>query len=76
MMLRRAARTGAVARGRYAGLRTARRAQEATASAYAAARMYLADTLDWLNLWADNAEPDHWLDEDFSAEQNQNIPQP
>jgi len=83
-MLRRAARTGAVARGRYAGLRPVRKAQEAKApdsiapgDAYARARMYLADTLDWLNLWQDNAENnDHWYGDEFSAKQDQEFPQP
>lgn len=76
-MLRRPARTRAVARGRYAGLRPARKAQEAiapepitSADAYARARLYLSDTLDWLNLWQDNADNDHWHDDDFSAKQD------
>jgi hypothetical protein len=42
----------------------------------AAASGYLSDTLDWLNLWQDNAAHDHWLDDDFSAKQDQNYPQP
>jgi hypothetical protein len=82
-MLRRAARTGAAARGRYAGLRHAQKAQEtraaqsiAPANAYASACTYLSDTLDWLNLWQDNADNDHWYDDDFSATQDQNCPQP
>lgn len=71
-MLRRAAKGGAAARGRYAGLRQA----AAPADAYDRAALYLADTLDWLTLWQDNADHDQWLDEGFSAEQNQAFPQP
>jgi hypothetical protein len=36
--------------------------------------LYLADTLDWLKLWQDNA--DHWPDDDFSAKQERHFPQP
>lgn len=72
IMLRRAAKTSAAARGRYTGLRRA----TAPADAYARAGMYLSDTLDWLNLWQDNAANDQWLDEDFDTEQNQDYPQP
>jgi hypothetical protein len=74
-MLRRRAKTGAAARGRYAALQPAQEASEPV-NAYARVAMYLSDTLDWLNLWQDNADHDHWLDESFSAEQNQNFPQP
>ena len=38
--------------------------------------MYLADTLDWLNLWQDNADNGHWLDDDFNAKQDRYFPQP
>ena len=78
-MLRRVARTGATARGCYAALRSAPKAREAIAptSAYARAPLYLSDTLDWLNLWQDNAGyDDHWIDDDFSAKQDENFPQP
>jgi hypothetical protein len=78
-MLQRLAKTGAVARGRYAALQPApqeTREPIAPASTYDRIALYLSDTLDWLNLWQDNAEQDHWLDTGFSAEQNQNIPQP
>ena len=36
----------------------------ASAAIDAGAGMFLADTLDWLNLWQDNANND-WLDDDF-----------
>jgi len=80
-MMRRAAKTGAaVARGRYAGLQEAQEAIApepiTTADAYASARLYLSDTLDWLNLWQDNADNDHWHDDEFSAKQDQNFLQP
>jgi hypothetical protein len=48
----------------------------AETESYAAARGYLSDTLDWLNLWQDNAAHDHWLDDDFSAKQDRNFPHP
>ena len=84
-MLHRFAKTGAVARGRYAALQPVPEAAEpefvAPASTYDRVALYLSDTLDWLNLWQDNAGHDHWLDDhsldgDFSAEQNQTFPQP
>ena len=78
-MLRRVARTGATARGHDAALRPAPKVREAIAltSAYARAPLYLSDTLDWLNLWQDNAGyDDHWIDDDFSAKQDENFPQP
>jgi hypothetical protein len=36
-----------------------RRVAEDTAEAYATARRYLSDTLDWLNLWEANTEADN-----------------
>ena len=74
-MLRRTPKTGAVARGRFAGLRYAQEAI-APSDAYARARMYLSDTLDWLNLWQDNADNDHWHDGEFSATFEDYFPQP
>jgi len=53
-----------------------RRAVRIPANACATAAVYLADTLDWLNLWQDNAANDPWLDDDFSAKQDRNFPQP
>jgi hypothetical protein len=53
-----------------------RRVVRLPSNAYATATAYLADTLDWLNLWQDNAANDHWLDEDFSAKQDRNFPHP
>jgi hypothetical protein len=66
------------ARGRYATLPPAKVEAAAFASAdpYAGAGMYLADTLDWLNLWQDNADNDHWFADDFSAKQDRYFPQP
>jgi hypothetical protein len=55
---------------------TLRRAARLPAEAYAVATGYLCDTLDWLNLWQDNADNGHWHDDDFSAKQEQHIPQP
>jgi hypothetical protein len=80
-ILHRLAKTGAAAaRGRYAALQPAPRAAQErvtpAASAYDRVALYLADTLDWLTLWQDNAGHDHWLDEGFDTEQNQNFPQP
>jgi hypothetical protein len=77
-LLHRLARTGAAARGRYAALQPAREAQEATepADADVRAAMSLSDTLDWLNLWHDNGDNDHWYEDEFSAKQDQNFPQP
>jgi hypothetical protein len=80
-MLRRFAKTGAAARGRYAALQPVQETAEpefvAPASAYDRAALHLSDTLDWLNLWQ---EQDHWLDQslddEFSANQNQSFPQP
>jgi hypothetical protein len=79
-MLHRFVKTGAAARGRYAALQTVQEAAE-PASTYDRVALYLSDTLDWLNLWQDNAGHDHWLDDhsldgEFSAEQNRNFPQP
>lgn len=78
-MLHRLAKTGAVARGRYTTLKPAPRETPETVApvgTYDRAALYLSETLDWLNLWQDNADQDHWLDERFSAEQNQTAPQP
>ena len=41
---------------------TLRRAVSIPREAYAAATAFLADTLDWLNLWQDNAENADQLD--------------
>ena len=65
------------ARGRYAKLQAGAAAQKSGASGEQeaqAALLYLADTLDWLKLWQDNA--DHWPDDDFSAKQDRYFPQP
>ena len=35
-----------------------------------------SDTLDWQNLWQDNANNAQWHDDDFSAKQDQYFPQP
>jgi hypothetical protein len=77
-MLRRAAKTGATARGRFAALRTANTEPEAVtpADAYASTGMYLADTLEWLNLWQDNTNNEQWFDSDFNAKQDHDFPQP
>ncbi len=79
-VLRRFAKTGAAARGRYAALQPVQEAAEPV-STYDRVALYLSDTLDWFNLWQDNAGYDHWLDDpsldgDFSANQNQSFPQP
>lgn len=42
---------------------------------YAGATVSLSTTLDWLNMWQANAES-QWIDEDFSAKQDQYFPQP
>ena len=55
---------------------TLRRAVSIPRQAYTAATAYLADTLDWLNLWQDNADNDHWFADDFSAKQDRYFPQP
>ena len=64
------------ARGRYAKLQAGAAAQNSGASEQEAqaALLYLANTLDWLKLWQDNA--DHWPDDDFSAKQDRYFPQP
>jgi hypothetical protein len=77
------------ARGRYAALRGTMKAKkigfasaatDAThdrpTTAYAEATLFLADTLGWLSLWQDNADNEHWLDDDFSAKQDRYFPQP
>jgi hypothetical protein len=56
--------------------RAANAAHDRTAGAYVRATMYLADTLDWLNLWQDNAVDEHGPDDDFSAKQDRHFPQP
>ena len=44
---------------------------------YAEAAVYLADTLDWLRLWDDNAPHDDGaLDGDCNSQQNYSSPQP
>jgi hypothetical protein len=64
------------ARGRYAALRGGTAApKSASGGQEARAELYLADTLDWLKLWQDNA-PGHWPDDDFSAKQERHFPQP
>ena len=85
---RAAMKTGAAARGRYAALRLAKAdlSTEALAKvepeaftpadAYARTGMYLSDTLDWLNLWQDNANNEPWSDCDFNAKQDHDFPQP
>ena len=76
------------ARGRFAKLRPAKATADKTAdrkaapkvvapaAAYASTRLYLSNTLDWLNLWQDNANNEQWHDADFSAKQDQYFPQP
>jgi hypothetical protein len=61
------------ARGRYAALRPGAAVQK-SGGQEAQAALHLADTLDWLTLWQDNAE--HWPDDDFSAKQDRYFPQP
>lgn len=63
------------ARGRYASLGSgpAQRSTIAVGHVEKAA-LYLADTLDWLQLWQDNTT--HWPDDDFSAKQDRYFPQP
>jgi hypothetical protein len=53
-----------------------RRAARSEVSAVSDAALYLSDTLDWLNLWQDNAGNDHWQEDDFSATYWDNFPQP
>jgi hypothetical protein len=65
------------ARGRYAMLRGGTAAPESAHGTPAArAGLYLADTLDWLKLWQDNANDEPWPDSDFSAKQDRYFPQP
>jgi hypothetical protein len=75
-MLRRAAKTGAAARGRFATLQPAKAEPEAASNAYTGTGLYLADTLDWLSLWQDNANNEQGLDDNFSAQQDHYLPQP
>jgi len=44
--------------------------------AYAEATAYLADTLEWLSLWEDNARGAEILDETCEVVQDRFIPQP
>ena len=55
-----------------------RAANDATAEAepYAQATAYLADTLEWLNLWQDNACHAEILDGDCTLTQDRGFPQP
>ena len=53
-----------------------RRPVRIAAAGSAMAAVSLANTLEWLALWQDNAAHDHWLDDDFGAKQDQNFPQP
>lgn len=53
-----------------------RRPVRIPAVASARTAVSLANTLEWLVLWQDNAAHEHWLDDDFSAKQDQNVPQP
>ena len=74
-MLRHAAPCSAVARGRYAALLPVPEAT-APADAYVHAAMCLSHTLEWLNLWQDNADTNYWLDDEFNANQHQCFSQP
>ena len=68
------------ARGRYADLRAKppkAAAARTPADPYAGAGLHLADTLEWLQLWQDNANAGDWPDDNFSAkQQDQYFPQP
>lgn len=65
------------ARGRYAMLRAGAAAPEFAPGWHEAqAGLYLADTVDWLKLWQDNANDEQWPDNDFSAKQDHYFPQP
>jgi hypothetical protein len=85
-MLRRVARTGAAARGRYAALRPAPEAQEPSepepimsADAYEAATVSTATTLGWLmNMWEANSSMEDvgGLDDSFDTKQDHYFPQP
>jgi len=73
------AAAGATARGRYAALRPVKAAPAASITAvdpYIAAGLYLSDTLDWLQLWENNAGDDQCLDDSFSPQQDRSFPQP
>jgi hypothetical protein len=78
MLHRASTTTGVAARGRYARLRPAKAAPEtfAPTDAYDHTGMYLSDTLEWLNLWQDNANNGQWSDSDFNAKQDHDFPQP
>ena len=54
-----------------------RRAPRLPRQAYARATAYLADTLDWLNLWeANNTHESNELDVDYDTQQSSDAPQP
>jgi hypothetical protein len=46
------------------------------AAAIESAGLYLADTLEWLQLWDANAAHEQWLDDSFSSKQDRYFPQP
>jgi hypothetical protein len=67
---------GPAARGRYAALMPDTAAPPISADAAHGAGLYLADTLEWLNLWEGHATNEHWQDQEFGAKQDQSYPQP
>jgi hypothetical protein len=67
---------GPAARGRYAALKPNTAASPLSAAAAHGAGLYLADTLEWLNLWQGHATNEHWQDQEFGAKQDQSYPQP
>jgi hypothetical protein len=70
-------RRGETDKGFVAACRTMlRRAARPDSDLCASAALYLSDTLDWLNLWQDNADNDHWQENEFSATYWDNFPQP
>jgi hypothetical protein len=64
------------ARGRYAMLQATAQKSGASSGPEAQALLYLADTLEWLELWQDNANYEQWPDNDFNAKQERYFPQP
>lgn len=68
------------ARGRYVALRPLKAEEPVQRIIMPAspttATVYLADTLDWLNLWQANANHEQWPGDDFSAKQDHYFPQP
>jgi len=48
----------------------------AAALHYGNTGLYLSDTLDWLNLWQNNANNEQGLDDNFSAQQDHYFPHP